>query len=106
MSALTAFEQDVVNIAKKAKSELEAVGEDAGKVLTWVATNGSQISGLAALAGPSGASIATIGLKLIGLAGAALQAEGEAASANQVSIPLDTTVKNDILALFAAVKSI
>jgi hypothetical protein len=106
MSALTNFEQDLVNIAKKVKADVEAVGDDAGKALGWISNEAPEIAGLASLAGPSGATIVTLGLKLIGLAGNALQDSGTAASASALNVSLDQTVIKDVEAIIAAVKSL
>lgn len=106
MSALTSFEQDLINVAKKVKTDVEAAASDAGKVMTWISNEAPTIAGLASLAGPSGATIATLGLKLIGLAGTAITAAGTAANANAVNVSLDQTVINDVKAIIAAVKSL
>jgi hypothetical protein len=106
MSALTNFEQDLVNIAKKVKADVEAVGDDAGKALGWISNEAPEIASLASLAGPSGATIATLGLKLIGLIGNELQAAGAAAGANGLNVSFDQTVLKDVEVITAAVKSL
>jgi hypothetical protein len=106
MSALTTFEKDLLGVAEKVKNGVEAAAADAGKVLAWVTNEAPTIAGLASLAGPSGSTIASLGLKLIGLAGTAIEGAGSAAGANGVSVTLDQEVIADVKALIAAVKSI
>ena len=106
MSSLTTFEQDLVNLGKKIKAGAETAGEDAGKVLAFLANEGSLITGVASLAGPSGSSIASLGLKLIGLAGKAVEDASGAAGGNAINVPLDQEVINDVKAIIAAVKSL
>jgi hypothetical protein len=106
MSALTNFEQDVVKIATKIKNGVETAATDAAKVLGWITNEAPTIAGLASLTGPSGASIAALGLKLIGLVGTAIEGSGTAAGANAVNVTFDEAVINDVKAIIAAVKAI
>ena len=103
--SLTSFETALVNVAKKVKADVEAVGEDAGKALTWISGEAPQIAALASLTGPSGSTITSLGLKLIGLLGNALEAGGTAAGANAVNVSFDQAVIKDVEALIAAVKA-
>ena len=104
--SVSSFEQALLNVAKKVKTDVEAAASDAGKVLSWITNEAPTIAGLASLAGPSGSTVATLGLKLIGLVGNAVEAGGTAANANAVNVSFDATVIADVKAIIAAVKSI
>lgn len=103
---LTQFEQDLLNVAKKVKADVELAGADAGKVLGWVTNEAPTIAGLATLVGPGGSTIASLGLKLVGLAGTAIEGAGTAAGSNAVNVSLDAEVIAEVKAIIAAVKSI
>lgn len=103
---VTQFEKDVIALAGKVKADVELAGADAGKVLAWVTNSAPTIAGLASLVGPGGSTIAALGLKLIGLAGTAIQGAATAAGGNAVNVSLDAEVIAEVKAIIAAVKSI
>lgn len=103
---MNAFEQDIVNVAKKVKAEAEAVGDDAEKALAWVATNSGTITGLAALGGTGTASLAAVGMTLFKEVATFLENAGADAAVNGTSVPLTAAAVAQVKAATATIKSL
>ena len=100
------LETDALNIAKKLKAGLEAAEGDAVKLASFLETNGPEITALAGLAGAGAAGATSAGLGLLNLAIAAVKGAGEAASANGVSVSLDSAAVAEVKAVIAAIEKI
>jgi hypothetical protein len=93
------IESGIVSVAKKIKAGIEEAGEDALKLAGFLQSNQAEITGLAALAGSKTSSVVTTGQTVLGAVITAVQAAGEGAGANGLSVSLDASV-------IAAVKAV
>jgi hypothetical protein len=100
------LETKVLDIAKDIKDGIEAAGGDAVKLAAFMQTNSSKIVALASLAGPEAAVVANAGSGLLNLAITAIKDAGEAASANGVSVSLDSATIAEVKAVIAAIEKI
>ena len=101
MKAAT-LETNLLDFAKHVKAGLEAAEGDAVKVASFVENNASEITGLAALAGPGATSVTTVALNLLNVVITAVKGAGDAASANGLSVSLDSALVADVKAAIAA----
>jgi hypothetical protein len=106
MSKFAVLETDLLNIAAKVKAGLEAAEGDAVKVASFLENNQTEITALAGLAGPSSAAATTVGLSLLNTAITAVKGAGDAASANGLSVSLDSAAIAEIKAVIAAIEKI
>jgi hypothetical protein len=104
--SVASLESNIVNFAKKVKGGLEAAGEDALKVATFLSTNSTEITGLASLAGPTGTAVAGVSTAVLGQVINAVKAAGDAGSANGLSVTLDASVIADVKAVITAIEKI
>jgi hypothetical protein len=100
------LESNVIAFAKKIKAGIEDAGEDALKLAGFLASNSVEIQGLASLAGPVGAKIASVGTSVLGKVIQAVQDAGDAASANGLTVSLDQSVIADVKAVIAAIEKV
>jgi hypothetical protein len=100
------LETDAVDIAKKVKAGLEAAEGDAVKIAAFVEHNSSEFTALASLAGPGAAGATTAGLGLLNLAITAVKGAGDAASANGLSVSLDSAAVAEVKAVIAAIEKV
>lgn len=100
------LETDIVDVAKKIKAGLEAAEGDAVKVAAFVQNNSTEITGLAALAGAPAANVTNLGLGILSQVIAAVKGAGDAASANGLSVSLDSSVIAEVKAVIAALEKL
>lgn len=100
------LETDVLNAAKKVKDGIEAAGNDAVKLASFVETHSTEITSLAALAGPGAANATGVGLTLLNLAITAVKKNASAASANGLSITLDSAAEASVKAVITALEKL
>lgn len=100
------LETDLLNVAKKIKAGLESAEGDAVKLATFLENNEPEIASLAALAGPGAAAATAVGSNLLNLAINAVKGSGDAASANGLSVSLDSAAVAEIKAVIAAIEKI
>jgi hypothetical protein len=104
--AIAKLETELLNIAKDVKAGLEAAGEDAIKLASFLEANSSKITALASLAGPQAAAVTTTGISLVNLAITAVKDAGASAAANGVNVKLDSAAVADVKAVIAAIEKI
>jgi hypothetical protein len=90
------FEGNLINFAKKVKAGIEDAGEDALKLANWLAANQTEISGLASLAGANGTKVANTATNVLSAVSTAVQAAGDAATTNGLTVTLDAAVIADV----------
>jgi hypothetical protein len=105
-SEISKIESDIVNVAKKIQTGIEAAGEDALKVTSFLQKNSVEITKLAALAGKQGANVETVGVNLISQVAAAIKAGGTAAGASGLSVTFDAAVIADVKSLVEAIEAV
>jgi hypothetical protein len=103
---LATLETNLINIAKKIKAGLETAEGDAVRLASFVEHNSSEITALASLAGPGASAATSVGLGLLNTAIAAVKGAGDAASANGLSVSLDSAAVAEIKAVIAAIEKI
>lgn len=100
------IESGIIAAAKKIKAGIEEAGEDALKLAGFLQSNQAEITGLAALAGSKTSSVVTTGQTVLGAVITAVQAAGEGASANGLSVSLDATVIASVKAVIKDLESL
>lgn len=98
------FEAFIEKVGSDIKGDVELAATDAEKALAFVTTNKALLTGLAGLAGTKAQSITSNALGLYGTIAASVQAAGEAASANGLSVTLDAATIANVKADMAAVE--
>jgi hypothetical protein len=100
------LESDVLSIASKVKAGLEAAEGDAVKLASFLENNSTLITALSTLAGPGAAAATSTGLGLLNTAIVAVKGAGDVASANGLSISLDSAAVAEVKAVIAAIEKI
>jgi hypothetical protein len=100
------LETKALAYAKDIKDGIEAAGEDAVKLATFMQNNQAKIVALASLAGPEAAAVTSAGTGLLNLAITAVKGAGDAASANGVNVSLDAAAVAEVKAAITAVEKI
>jgi hypothetical protein len=103
---IAVLETDVLDTAKKVRDGIEAAGADAVKLASFLENHSTEITDLAALAGPGAANATAVGLSLANLAINAVKKSGSAASANGISITLDSETEASVRALITALEKL
>jgi len=103
---IAVLETKLVDVAKKIKAGLEAAEGDAVKVAAFLESNSAEMTALAALAGPGASAATTVGLGLLNTAITAVKGAGDAASANGLSVSLDSSAIAEIKAVIAAIEKV
>jgi hypothetical protein len=103
---LATLETDLLDVAKKVKTAVEDAGDDAVKLAAWLQNNSAEVTALAGLAGPGASNAASVGLGLLNAAIVAVKGAGDAASANGVSVSLDSAAVADVKAVIAAIEKL
>lgn len=103
---IAVLDTDALDIAKKIKAGIEAAGDDAVKLASFVESNSTEITSLAALAGPGASGVTSLGLTLVNLAINAVKGADAAATANGVNVSLDATAVANVKAVIAAIEKI
>jgi hypothetical protein len=100
------LETKLISIAKKFKAGLEAAEGDAVKLASFVESNQTEITALATLAGPGASAATGVGLGLLNTVITAVKGAGDAASANGLSVSLDSSAVAEVKAVIAAIEKI
>jgi hypothetical protein len=103
---IATLESDVLDVAAKIKAGIEAAGNDAVKLATFMQNNQTLIAGLASLAGPEAAAVTSAATGLLNLAITAVKGAGAAAGANGVNLSLDAAAVADVKAAIAAIEKV
>jgi hypothetical protein len=105
-SLLSKLETDIVSVGTKLKAGIEAAGTDAVKMAAWVQENSPEITALAALAGPGGSTVTSLGLSLFTAVSNAVKDAGDSASKDGLSVSLDAALIAQVKAIIAAIEKI
>jgi hypothetical protein len=100
------LETDVLKIAKTIKAGLEAAEGDAVKVASFVENNSTEITALAALAGPGASTVTNVALGLLNTVITAVKGAGDAASTNGLSVSLDAAAIAEVKAVIKAIEAV
>ena len=103
---IATLETSLLNVAKKVKAGLAAAEGDAVKLASFLESNQTEIAALATLAGPGASAATSVGLGLLNTAITAVKGAGDAASANGLSVSLDSAAVAEIKAVIAAIEKI
>lgn len=103
---IATLETDALTVAKDIRDGIEAAGADAVKLATFMQSHQTQITALAALAGPQAAAIANTGAGLLNLAITAVKSTSTAAKANGVNVSLDSAAVAEVEAVIAAIEKV
>lgn len=103
---MNTFETNLLNFAKKVKAGIEEAGDDALKLASFLSTNSAEVTGLASLAGPAGASVSATATTVLGLVTTAVKSAGDAASQNGLSVSFDAETIAAVKAVIAAIEKI
>jgi hypothetical protein len=97
---------NIVKYAEDLKKGIEDAGSDALKVASFLSAHASEISGLAALTGPTGSSVAAVATTVLGKVVQAIEDAGSSASSNGLSVSLDAQTIADVKAVVAAIEKL
>ncbi len=100
------LETDLLSIGEKVKAGIEDAAGDAVKLATFLENNSSEITALASLAGPGAAKATQVGAALLNTAITAVKGAGDAASANGLTVSMDSAAIADVKAVIAAIEKV
>lgn len=100
------LETDVLDIASKIKSGLEAAAGDAVKVASFVETNSTEITALASLAGGGASTVTNTALGVLNTVITAVKGAGTAAANNGLSVSFDAAAIAEVKAVIAAIEKL
>ncbi len=95
---------DLVKVGRVVRSALEKVGADAPKLVRDVAADLPAIEAITNLVAPGAAAVEVTAFNVFGVIAVAVEAAGDAANANGLSVTLDTALIGDIKAAIVAIK--
>jgi hypothetical protein len=101
---LALLETDVLNTAKTVRDGIEAAGADAVKLASFLETHSTEITSLAALAGPGTAGATAAGLGLLNTVINAVKDAGTAAVGNGLSVSFDAAAITEVKAVITALE--
>jgi hypothetical protein len=103
---IATLETDVVSIADKVKTGLEAAGGDAVKVASFLENHATEITSLASLAGPGAAAATQTGLGLLNTVITAVKGIAAGAADNGLSVSFDAAAIAEVKAVIAAIEKV
>jgi hypothetical protein len=100
------IESDLVAFGDKVKSDIELAAGDALKLASYLSSHSTEITGLAALAGPTGTAVAAASTSVFSAVANAVETLGDAATANGLNVNFDQATIAAVKAAVAAIKAI